>query len=84
MNNWIRLGISVVAGVILSAGAYMLPFDIMLFCLAPGFWLSNTLPDSLVNAVGAGLFIVLASALVWALVIFGVWLLLARLRTRNR
>jgi hypothetical protein len=78
MNNWTRLGISAFASVILTVIAYLLPFTVLLYFFAPGFWLGDALPDSIVNALGGYLFPVFASALFWMLLIFGVWWLIRK------
>ncbi|HEX8844231.1 MAG TPA: hypothetical protein VF791_06290 [Pyrinomonadaceae bacterium] len=88
MNNWARLGISALASLVLTVPAYLavvqvLPLDFLLFFLAPGYWLGKAMPASLVDAEGGPLFIVLASAVLWTLIIFGVWLLIVRLKSRN-
>jgi hypothetical protein len=83
MNNRARFGISGLASVILAAIAYLLPFTFMLYFFAPGFWIGDALPDRAVNVMGGYLFPVIVSALVWALVIYGVWRLTARGRTRS-
>jgi hypothetical protein len=78
MNNQTRLGISAVASVILTVIAYLLPFTVLLYFFAPGFWLGDALPDSIVNALGGYLFPVFASAVIWTLLIFGVWWLMTK------
>lgn len=78
MNNLTRLGISAFASVILSVIAYLLPFTILLYFFAPGFWLGDALPDSIVNALGGYLFPVFASTVIWTLLIFGVWGLMTK------
>lgn len=83
MSNWKRLGISALVSLILTVIAYQLPFTLMLYFFAPGFWLGDALPDSLVNALGGYLFPVFASALIWTFLIFGGWLLIAKLRNRS-
>jgi hypothetical protein len=83
MNNRTRLGISAVASVILAVIAYLLPFTVLLYFFAPGFWLGDALPDSIVNALGGYLFPVFASAVIWTLLIFGVWWLMTRSRSRK-
>ena len=85
MSNWIRLGISALVSLILTLIAYlsMFSFTPMLYFFAPGFWLGDALPNSFVNALGGYLFAVFASALIWTLLIFGVWWLFARARNRS-
>jgi hypothetical protein len=78
MNIWTRLGISAFASVILTVIAYLLPFTVLLYFFAPGFWLGDALPDSIVNALGGYLFPVFASAIIWTLLIFGVWWLMTK------
>lgn len=86
MNNWTRLGISALASLILTVIAYlsMFSFTPLLYFFAPGFWLGDLLPVSLVNALGGYLFAVFASAVIWMLLIFGGWLLLEKIRNRSR
>lgn len=83
MGNRMRLGISALISIMLAAIAYLLPFTLMLYFFAPGFWLGDALPDSLVNSLGGYLFPVFASALIWTLLIFGIWRLIARSRSRR-
>jgi hypothetical protein len=83
MNNRVRLGISALVSTGLTAIAYLLPFTPMLYFFAPGFWLGDALPDSIVNALGGYLFPVFASALIWMFLVFGVWWLMARSRRRR-
>ena len=83
MNNLVRLGISAFASVILTVIAYLLPFTVLLYFFAPGFWLGDALPDSIVNALGGYLFPVIASAVIWTFLIFGVWWLITRSRSRR-
>lgn len=83
MNKWTRLDISAVASVILAVIAYLLPFTVLLYFFAPGFWLGDALPDSIVNALGGYLFPVFASAVIWTLLIFGVFWLVTGVRNRN-
>ncbi|HEV7374695.1 MAG TPA: hypothetical protein VGN95_08255 [Pyrinomonadaceae bacterium] len=86
MNNWKRLGISALVSLILTVIAYltMFYFTPMLYFFAPGFWLGDALPASLVNALGGYLFPVFASALIWTFLIFGIWWLIARARNQRR
>jgi hypothetical protein len=86
MSNRVRLGISFLVSLMLTAIAYlsMFSFTPMLYFFAPGFWLGDALPRSLVNALGGYLFPVFASALIWAFLIFGGWLLIAKLRIEVR
>lgn len=78
MNNRARLAISALASLILTTIAYLLPYTLLLYFFAPGFWLGDALPDSLVNALGGYLFPVVASALLWTLLIYGGWRLLTK------
>jgi hypothetical protein len=85
MSPSIRLGISALVSLILTAIAYlsMFSFTLMLYFFAPGFWLGDLLPSSLVNALGGYLFAVFASAVIWTLLIFGGWLLIGKIRNRG-
>ena len=83
MNNRMRFGISGIVSLLLTIVAYALPSTPLLYFFAPGFWLGDLLPNSFVNALGGYLFPVFASALIWTFLIFGVWLLLAKMRNRN-
>lgn len=83
MNVSARLGISALASLVLTVLAYLLPFTLLLYFFAPGFWLGDALPDPTVNALGGYLFPVFASAFIWTLIIFGIWWLLARTRGRR-
>ena len=76
MSNWTRLGISAFVSVVVAVIAYLLPFTLLLYFFAPGFWLGDALPDSIVNALGGYLFPVFASAVIWTLLIFGFWWLM--------
>lgn len=78
MSNLFRLALSALAGAALAGLAFVFPYTLMIYFFAPGFWLGDSLPNPLVNALGGHLFPVFASAAVWALLIFGLWLL-----TRN-
>ena len=78
MSNLVRFSISSLIGVILTVIAYLLPFTVLLYFFAPGFWLGDALPDSMVNALGGYLFPVFASAIIWTLLIFGVWWLMTK------
>lgn len=84
MSNWVRLGISAIVSAIMAAIAYMFPLTLLLYFFAPGFWLGNLLPDSIVNALGGYLFPVFPSAIIWMFLIFGLWWLIARGRRRRR
>lgn len=84
MNVRARLGISALVSLILTVIAYLLPFTFLLYFFAPGFWLGDALPDTVVNALGGYLFPVFASALISTLLIFCVWGLITRNRSRNR
>lgn len=83
MKTRARLGISALASLILTVTAYLLPLTALLYFFAPGFWLGDALPEGVVNALGGYLFPVIASALIWTFLIFGVWCLLARGRDRR-
>ena len=83
MNNWTRLGISALLSLILTVFAYLLPFTLMLYFFAPGFWLGDALPVSVVNSLGGYLFPVIASAIIWTFLFFLIWRLLARSRSRR-
>ena len=83
MNNRMRFGISALVSSLLAVMAYLLPSTPLLYFFAPGFWLGDLLPTPLVNALGGYLFPVFASAVIWTFLIFGVWSLLAKTRTRN-
>lgn len=83
MGNRMRLGISAFISLMLAAIAYLLPFTLMLYFFAPGFWLGDALPDSLVNSLGGYRFPVFASFLIWTFLIFGIWWMLARSRSRR-
>jgi hypothetical protein len=78
MNKWARLGISALISIILAVIAYQLPFTVLLYFFAPGFWLGDALPNSIVNALGGYLFPVFASTLIWTLLIFGLWWLIRK------
>ena len=84
MSNWVRLGISAIVSAIVAAIAYMFPLTLLLYFFAPGFWLGNALPDSIVNALGSYLFPVFASAIIWTFLIFGLWWLITRGQRRRR
>lgn len=73
-----RLGISILLSTILTVIAYLLPFTLLLYYFAPGFWLGDALPDRVVNALGGYLFPVFASFVIWTILIFGVWWLFTR------
>lgn len=91
MNNWVRLGISALISLILTVTAFFLfpgpsspsYFVLPVYYFAPGAYLSDFLPGALVNAVGEGLITVVLSGVIWALVIFGLWLLITRLQRRS-
>ena len=83
MNVRARLGVSALASLILTVIAYLLPFTLLLYFFAPGFWLGDALPESVVNALGGYRFPVFASALIWTLLIFGAWWLITRNRRRS-
>jgi hypothetical protein len=74
MSNLSRLALSAVASVLLAGLSFVFPYTLMIYFFAPGFWLGDSLPNSLVNALGGHLFPVFASAAVWALLIFSLWL----------
>ncbi|MDT4895858.1 MAG: hypothetical protein QOH25_935 [Acidobacteriota bacterium] len=73
MSNPSRLAVSTFASAVVTVIAYMLPSTPLLYFFAPGFWLGDALPDSIVNTLGGYLFPVFASAVIWTLLIFGVW-----------
>ena len=73
-----RLAISALVTVVLTVTAYLLPFTVLVYFFVPGFWLGDALPDSMVNALGSYLFPVFASAVIWTLMIFGIWLLVTK------
>jgi hypothetical protein len=83
MGNWTRIAFSALVSGILTVIAYLLPFTLMLYFFAPGFWLGDALPTSLVNTLSGYLFPVFASFLIWTFLIFGIWWLLARSRSRR-
>jgi hypothetical protein len=83
MNNRARLGISALVSALLALVAYLLPFTLLIYFFAPGFRLGDALPDAAVNALGGYLFPVFASAVIWTLLIFGVWWLLAKSLSRR-
>lgn len=78
MKNWMRLIISALVTLILTLAAYRLPYTPLFYFFAPGFWLGNALPDRVINALGGYLFPVIASALIWMLLIFVVLWLIGR------
>ena len=82
MSNWTRLGIAALLSLIATVVAYMLPFTFMLYFFAPGFWLGDVFPASVVRALGSDLFPVFASAIIWMLLIFLILWLISR-RGRN-
>jgi hypothetical protein len=87
MSNLSRLALSTLASVVLAGLAFVFPYTLMIYFFAPGFWLGDSLPNSLVNALGGYLFPVFASAAIWTLLIFSVWRLtsngLTNLRDRR-
>jgi hypothetical protein len=83
MNNRVRFGISALVNVMVALIGYMLPFTLLLYYFAPGFWLGDALSDSLVNSLGGYLFPVFASILFWTFLIFGIWWLMAKTRRRR-
>jgi hypothetical protein len=83
MGNRTRFGISALVSAILTVIAYLLPFTLMLYFFAPGFWLGDALPERFVNALGGYLFPVFASAVIWTFLIFGLWWLIAGRRSRR-
>lgn len=83
MNNRMRFGISALISIILAAIGYLLPFTLLLYFFAPGFWLGDALPDSLVNALGGYLFPVFASTIIWTFLIFGAWLLIEKIKNQG-
>lgn len=78
MSTPLRLAFSIVASAVVTTIAYLLPFTPLIYFFAPGFWLGDALPDSIVNALGGYLFPVFASAVIWTLLIFGVWWLIKK------
>ena len=74
MSNLSRLALSALASAVLTGLSFIFPYTLMIYFFAPGFWLGDTLPNPLVNALGGQLFPVLASTAVWALLIFSLWL----------
>ena len=78
-----RLGISALISVILATIAYLLPSTFLLYFFAPGFWLGDALPDSVVNSLGGYLFPVIASAIIWMLLIYVFWRVIGRSRRRR-
>jgi hypothetical protein len=78
MNKWMRLGISSLLSLTLTVIAYLLPFTVLLYFFAPGFWLGDALPISLVNSLGGYLFPVIASAIIWMLLFFITWQLMSK------
>jgi hypothetical protein len=74
MSNLSRLALSTLASAALAGLSFVFPYTLMVYFFAPGFWLGDSLPDSLVNVLGGYLFPVFASAAVWTLLIFGLWL----------
>jgi uncharacterized membrane protein AbrB (regulator of aidB expression) len=83
MNNRMRFGISALVNVIVALTAYMLPFTLLLYYFAPGFWLGDALSESQVNSLGGHLFPVFASILFWTFLIFVIWWLMTRIRRRR-
>jgi hypothetical protein len=84
MNNRTRLGISALVSALLALAAYLLPLTLLIYFFAPGFRLGDALPDAVVNALGGYLFPVFASAIIWTLLTFGLWLLLGSMMRRGR
>ncbi len=83
MSNPARLVISALVSLIVTVIAYLLPFTFLLYFFAPGFWLGDALPDSVVNTLGGYLFPVFASAIIWTLLIYGFWRVIGRSRRRR-
>jgi hypothetical protein len=77
MGSRISLGISAVMSLSVAVIAYLLPFTFLLYYFAPGFWLGDALPGRMVNLLGGYLFPVIASALIWTFLIYGLWRLAA-------
>ena len=75
MSNLSRLALSTLASVTLAGLSFIFPYTLMIYFFAPGFWLGDSLPNSLVNALGGYLFPVIASAVIWTLLIFSLWLM---------
>ena len=84
MNNRAQLAVSALASLLLAVVAYLLPFTLLLYFFAPGFWLGDALPERAVNVLGGYLFPVIASAVIWTLLIFGLWRLTAKIRAGSR
>ena len=78
-----RLCISGLVSAILALLGYLLPFTFLLYFFAPGFWLGDALPESVVNTLGGYLFPVFASAIIWTFLIFGAWWLIVKMNNRN-
>jgi hypothetical protein len=75
MSNLSRLALSTLASVILAGLSFVFPYTLMIYFFAPGFWLGDSLPNPMVNALGGYLFPVFASAVVWTLLIFSLWVM---------
>jgi hypothetical protein len=84
MSNRARLGFSALASVLLAVIAYLLPYTLLLYLFAPGFWIGDAIPDKVVNALGGYLFPVIVSVVVWTFLIFGTSMLMARGRRPGR
>jgi hypothetical protein len=84
MNKRTRMGSSALISIVLALSAYLLPYTPLVYFFAPGFWLSDALPDWVVNILGGYLFSVFASVLIWTLLIFSAWLLMAKRRDGSK
>ena len=84
MNVRSRLAVSALVSGMLAVIAYLLPFTLLLYFFAPGFWLGDALPEGVVNALGGYLFPVFASAVIWTLLFFFGWLLITKIKNQSR
>jgi hypothetical protein len=83
MNNRARFSISLLISALLAVIAYLLPYTLILYFFAPGFWIGDALPNTIVNALGGYLFPVIVSVVLWTFLIFGISWLMARGRIRR-
>jgi hypothetical protein len=83
MSNRARFIISALVSLTVALVAYLLPYTFLLYFFAPGFRLGDALPDKAVNALGGYLFPVIVSAIIWTLLIYGVWRLMAGRQARR-
>jgi hypothetical protein len=83
MGNRARLLFCALVSGILTVIAYLLPFTFLLYFFAPGFWAGDALPERAVNALGGYLFPVIASAIIWTILIYVVWRLMAGRETHR-